>query len=537
MQGKRRLLRTIVVAVAALVAGGLVVLAVVQTRLPRVEGLEQFLDQPDEVSISDADVPLRVAAFCGDCHAVPKAESFPRGAWDEEVNKGYQYYARSGRTDLEPPPIHLTKAYFRSLAPKRLNLDEGVQEVSARRQGFKTEEFFLAERSDLPPGVANLRWIRLEEDQTPVLIVCDMRTGSVTALDLGDRQSPPTLLARLNNPCHVEPCDLDQDGRIDLLVADLGSFYPHDHERGRVVWLRREGEQRSFEQIVLASGLGRVADVRPADFDADGQLDFIVAEFGHYRTGGIHLYRNVTASGERPRFQPEKLDHRPGTIHVPVLDLDHDGRPDFLALVSQEYECVDAFFRQGEPTFRRQTLWAAPDLAFGSSGIEPVDLDGDGDLDVLYSNGDAFDNSCLNASHGVQWLENQGELRFACHRLADLPGAYRALAGDLDRDGDQDVIVVAWLPSQLRTPAVSTSEFTSILYLEQTLPKQFVRHTLEHGNPYHATLELADFDGDGDLDFAVGSLLVTIRSKNTRGVSSGITVWWNEAEPPVAGQP
>jgi hypothetical protein len=65
---------------------------------------------------------------------------------------------------------------------------------------------------------------------------------------------------------------------------------------------------------------------------------------------------------------------------------------------------------------------------------------------------------------------------------------------------------------------------TSIICLEQTSPGVFVRHTLETGFPCHAALELADFDHDGDLDFAVGWQL----SPKWRSLPYWVTIWWNQ---------
>jgi hypothetical protein len=269
-----------------------------------------------------------------------------------------------------------------------------------------------------------------------------------------------------------------------------------------------------------------VADVRPADFDADGDLDLIVAEFGHLHTGNVLLLRNTSGTGQSLLFEPEELDPRPGTIHVPVHDFNRDGRPDFVALVSQEFESVDLFLNQGDGRFRLQTLWAAPDLSFGSSGIELVDLDRDGDVDVLYANGDAWDNWYATPWHGIGWLENLGGLQFAHRRLTDMPGACRALPGDVDLDGDLDVVAVAWLPPPVKPTSLKEAPLASVVCLEQAKPGVFVRHTLEPGFPYYAALEMADFDHDGDLDLAVGP---GPHVSEARQESHWLAVWWNQA--------
>jgi hypothetical protein len=121
-----------------------------------------------------------------------------------------------------------------------------------------------------------------------------------------------------------------------------------------------------------------------------------------------------------------------------------------------------------------------PTPAWGSSGIELVDLDGDGDLDVLVTNGDMLDDFRLKPYHGIRWLENRGGFPFVPHDLANLPGAHRARAVDLDGDGDLDIVACAFVEFKAEgTPISTVAAFPSLVWLEQTSPGTFVRHTLE----------------------------------------------------------
>jgi hypothetical protein len=476
----------------------------------------------------DKKTEARIVAFCGDCHTVPQPNSFPRHLWHDEVRLGYEFYARSGRRDLDPPPMYLTTEYFRSRAPEEWVFPEPQDAQAELRATFTVDKLDWGNQDYVLPAIAHVQATRGPSSNSDHLIICDMRDGSVSSVELRNRNPQRRVLARLNNPCHAMPCDLDEDGATDLLVADLGSFYPDDHERGRVVWLRQETTE-AFSELVIASGLGRVADARPMDVDADGDLDVIVAEFGHSRTGNILLLKNVALVGERPRFERRELDPRSGTICVPLADFNGDGRQDFVALIGQEYESVDLFVNQGNSRFHTHHLWSAPDLTFGSSSMEVVDLDQDGDIDILFANGDAFDNSYASPSHGVQWLENLGGLQFAYHRLTDMPGAQCVHAGDIDLDRDLDILVVAHLPSQVMPMQLREPSLASIVCLEQTSPRTFARHTLETGLPRHPTFDMDDFDADGDLDFAVGSHVFAAgsASKDARAPPR-LAIWWNK---------
>jgi hypothetical protein len=310
-------------------------------------------------------------------------------------------------------------------------------------------------------------------------------------------------LAQLNHPAAIHPVDFG-DGRLGYVVAELGSFLPGDHNKGRVSWLRETEDKRDYDAVVLKDGLGRVADVRPADFDGDGRMDLIVAEFGWRKTGRILLLKQTGQDNGIPHFESSEIDSRHGAIHVPVADLNGDGRPDFVALISQEHEAVDAFLNQGGGRFERQRIFQADDPSFGSSGIELVDLDEDGDLDVLYTNGDSLDSHYLKPYHAVHWLENQGAFPFQHHELTSLPGAARAVPVDLDADGDLDIACSAYLPPRILNQ-VPGGKIDTLIWLEQEGKGKFLRHVIEQGASGHLALAAGDFNGDGTPDLAAGA--------------------------------
>lgn len=461
----------------------------------------------------------KVVAFCGDCHAVPVPESFPADAWYSEVKRGFDFYYQSGRNDLSPPPLNEVVTYYRTLAPTRLVLQAPPASPGEPKLSFQKSVIQLPSESPFA-AVSHLDWDSTAAEGAGRLTVCDMQSGDVRQFGFSGREPKPILSANAGHPAHVEPCDLDADGSTDWVVADLGSFQPADHQRGRVLWLRLNDKTQNWDATVLASGLGRVADVSAADFDSDGDLDLVVAEFGWQKTGRTLLLEQ-TDREERPTFQVRQLDPRHGGIHVPAVDLDGDGRSDFIALISQEHEVIEAFFNRGDGQFEQKRIYAADDPSFGSSGIQVVDLDGDGDLDVVYTNGDSLDGYHIKPYHAIHWLENQGTLPFQDHVLTGMPGVFSAVTGDMDGDGDLDIVACSFIPrAQIR--ALPADPLDSLIWLEQTSLGQFVRHRLEQSERGHVALEVGDFDVDGDLDLAVGNFT------NTAGENADwVTLWWN----------
>ncbi|MCO8120193.1 VCBS repeat-containing protein [Stieleria sp. TO1_6] len=469
-------------------------------------------------------VQPRVQRFCGDCHAMPLPSSSPHDEWEHEVNQGFMLYGMSGRSDLEVPPYDEVLNYFQYQAPDQLSIPGSIAGYAKSKHLFKPQAIRLS--GNRPPGTTHIDWIDLGFGGGPALVYCDIGTGAVKACWPNSDNPVTKQLGVLFQPVHVEPCDLDQDGSMDLLACDIGEFDADDSHIGRLVWLRQDPPSHRFDRIELQTGLSRIADARPGDFDGDGDTDLLVAEFGWRKSGQIKLLENLgwqddEKTSTSPQWKTHPIDPRHGTIHVPPIDIDHDGDLDFVALISQEHETVEVFLNQGGLQFEKQVLWQAPDPAYGSSGIELVDLDGDGDSDVLMSNGDSFDRG-PKQYHSVQWLENPGKFPWVHHHLCDLPGVMSARSIDVDGDGDLDIVAAALLAGPT-SERLQSSELPSILILEQRSDGLFEVTRGENSAHYHATLETGDFNGDGKVDFATGNLL-----REPGKTEADVVIWWNQ---------
>jgi hypothetical protein len=448
----------------------------------------------------------QVVEICAGCHAYPPPESMAKYDWPAEVERGYAFLEQSKlAAKLNPPPAVEVTRYYINRAPAMLPRPSRLPTGGPGR--FRFERLSVRGEGPDPPVISHVQFARLFDERRLDVLACDMQGGRLLAWKPYEPDAKPVVLAEgFQDPCHAAMVDLDRDGIQDILVAVLGSRWPSDEPVGSVVWVRGDRDG-GFTPLTLAEGLGRVADAQAADFDGDGDLDVVAAVFGYLKIGGILYLENRTTDPARPEFVPRTLDSRDGAIHVPIADLNGDGRPDFVALISQEHEVIEAFLNAGSGAFTRQTIDTASHPAFSSNGIQLVDLDGDGDLDVLATNGDVLDRRLLKPYQGIRWLENRGEYPFVSHTLDAIYGVSRAVAGDLDGDGDLDIAATAFLPGGHWFRVRTSLKADAIVLLEQTHPGAFVRHTLESTSCDHPSCDLGDFDGDGRLDLVTANCI------------------------------
>jgi len=469
----------------------------------------------------------QVMTFCGGCHDPPRPDSFPRNAWRAEIELAYRLFAESHRRDLTPPPMSDVVNWYQTQAPTALRLEaaqESPSPVQFQHQEVRLDGHRPLAHHSSTPGVSHIHVPPPRADGTPLSVMfCDMSRNGLFTLSAPARHLTISETTSARQPAHVEQTDLDADGTPDYLLCELGSFLPEDHHRGRLVWLKVSSGKTPVTHVLLDS-VGRVADARAGDFDEDGDLDVIVAVFGWRTTGQLLFLEQTGKSNGIPRFRTKQLDDRHGAIHIPVIDLDADGDLDFVALFSQEHETIEAFLNRGDATFERQIVYLTGSPSYGSSGIELADLDRDGDTDILYTNGDTLDSSLLKPYHSVQWLENTGDFPFPRHEIGALPGASRAVASDLDSDGDLDVIASAWIPPNAQPPAPRPDNtYTTLVWYEHTAPGTFECHPLKSAQrDGFLALSVTDLNQDGAPDIIAGDF-----SSATGTSAAWLEIHWN----------
>ncbi len=369
-----------------------------------------------------------------------------------------------------------------------------------------------------PPQISNLAVDDVNQDGLLDVVVCDIKNNTISVIS----QDPKNIFKEkivadnIKAPSHVQVFDFDNDGDKDLIVALLGMLFPNNDRIGSIIVLENDGENNFTKRIVIEN-IARAADVRAGDIDGDGDIDLVTAQFGYDdgETSWIENLGNWT-------FKNHSLQNLSGPINVELIDIDFDNDLDIISLVTQEWEKIYCFENDGKGNFKSKQLWGSSNEDFGSSGISISDINKDGKPDILYTNGDAFDYlpPLPRPWHGVQWLENLGNLKFKYHHITNFPGAFSARTSDIDKDDDQDIFVVSGFNYWDKPTA------ESLVLLENDGNNTFKKHTIAKAPTHLITLELGDFNNDGFMDIVTGGIYVYPPFDKLER----ITLWMNKGE-------
>ncbi|KAH8097426.1 hypothetical protein JL720_317 [Aureococcus anophagefferens] len=298
------------------------------------------------------------------------------------------------------------------------------------------------------------------------------------------------ITALADNARSVYAIDVDGDGDVDALSASGND--------DTVAWYENDGSQ-SFTERVITTLADYANAVFAIDVDGDGDVDALSASgddiVAWYENDGSQSFtERVVGTPDDPRS---------------VFAIDVDGDGDVDALASSANDDTVAWYENdcgthapsASPTATRAPTRPVPapprptvrcasaaliaephvwsDTGGQVTGVHAIDVDGDGDEDIVAS--------VLHADT-VAWYDSGGRVI-----AADFVGAKSARAIDVDGDFDVDVLAASGVAD-------------AVAWFENDGSQSFTKHVIANSPDHPASVCAIDVDGDGDVD-ALSALL------------------------------
>lgn len=292
--------------------------------------------------------------------------------------------------------------------------------------------------------------------------------------------SPPVFVTHVitttaSNAKWVKTADIDGDGLLDVLSASEGN--------GQIRWYRNTGAvPPTFESFTVSINSGAKV-VEPVDFDLDGDLDLLSCGIGadqimyHENKGGSPLTWStyvISTAADNP-------------LTVFPADLDNDGDPDLLSASFMDNKIAwyeNRSIHRGQRFAGLQTVINAGPTN-GPWAVRIADLDLDGAPDLV---------SAFPYTDSIQWHQNMpGDPNPWITRDVSIaaPSVRSVAVGDINADGHPDIVA-----------ATEADNSVSVHYSSGAAIPTFTRSVVYPFLSGARAAEIADLDGDGDLDIA-----------------------------------
>lgn len=218
--------------------------------------------------------------------------------------------------------------------------------------------------------------------------------------------------------------DFDGDGRLELVFwnQDAATLFmaeiPKD-PRGAAPW--------PLVPIYSAEGEG----LAQADIDGDGRVDLLA--------GGYWLKHRVGK-----QFTPHRIDDTLSNPRLAVADLKEGGRPEVVMAPGEMEGMLRWYEATGDPTHPES--WVKHDLlrstVIHAHSLGVADFNADGHLDVFCAEMGHWTASAEpDNPEARSWIFlGDGQGHFTTVEIATGRGYHEAKVGDLDGDGDPDIL-------------------------------------------------------------------------------------------------
>ena len=280
--------------------------------------------------------------------------------------------------------------------------------------------------------------------------------------------------------------DLTGNGHPDLLVGSRRAD-------SSLVWYKNNGnpqDSEDWQKIHIGGPAPNNYVIKIADLDGDGLLDIIDglgddADYGSVGAGSIvdslRWLKNLGGT-DTASFSASLIASYSSPSGIAIADFDDDGNTDVAASAWVDYFSLspvteeDIRWWDGQSFAQQEII----EQAYGANSLEPVDLDGDGDFDLV---GAGYKTQSLD------WWENDGAGNFGAKQqiTTDFTYARNIACADMDGDGDMDVAACADNDAELS-------------WFENDGNQQFTKHIISDNFLYAYFVSVFDLDGDGDQD-------------------------------------
>ncbi len=271
----------------------------------------------------------------------------------------------------------------------------------------------------------------------------------------------------VNYPNDIYVADIDMDGDLDAIAAS--SF------DDKITWFENEdGKGRFGHQKVISKEIQGANTVIAADIDGDNDLDVLAGS-------PVSWFENQDGLGNFGALNlvPSTLD---GASSISCADVDGDIHLDVIVVSNNSSALAWYKNTDGLGSFTSEVI--VDDQIFGPKAVHVTDVDGDNDNDILVA-----------SFGGIQfsWYENlDGAGNFGPRITISENMNYGSSisSGDLDGDGDQDVIVSAY----------GAAEIVWFENMDGMGSFQVGQGLFYDLNNSATDVTVADVDLDGDLD-------------------------------------